>query len=310
VRDTVFVPWTNERWYWGENDIFFSTWGAACSWAAFALPAVGGLLAWKRIDGARERLYATFVALTATAALLATQETPPHGFFVIWVRCVLFFPLVLTLWSYGGVLAVASRYRWGKLADRVALCLAVWLFAKNALYFGEIDGCGTFESFERLLAHPEEDRTVFAFPQRAGSVVDMLAGPDDHIAVDGAFDTWIYPAYGRERTRDVTVLRHGSGPAVIGDDVDWVMIDRSWWCLFGNPNFLTLGDWGKYIGRGAPKPDDVIVLEQLRHDPRFRLVYYLKVLNQAVFVRVDSKSPAVRAFMASLQAQHPGGESR
>jgi hypothetical protein len=299
-QDSVYVPWTHEHWHLSENDIFFSTWGAACSWAALALPVVAVLLLRARLPGARERLCATFIAVLSSAALVAIHETPPHGFFLTWVRCVLVFPMVLALWSYGGTLAVAERYPWGKLVERVSLLAAVWLFSSNALHFARIDGCGPFEDFVRVLAHPEEDRTVWAFPRRAGSVVDILAGPDDHIAVDGAFDAWIYPAYGRDRTREVSVLRHGSGPVPIPADVDWVIVDRSWSCFFGNPNFRTLGDWPRYIGRGAPLPEDVVVLNQLRGDPRFRLVYYLKVANQAVFARVDSKSPAVQALLASM----------
>jgi hypothetical protein len=128
-------------------------------------------------------------------------------------------------------------------------------------------------------------RRVF-FRDRAGSVADRMAGPHDTIAVDGGFDTWIYPAYGAQLTRTVVFLPEGSTPDSIPPAVQWVMVDRSWNQIWENPKLTDMGKFWAYIGRGTPAPEEVRLLVALRNDPRWMMMFYDRQANNAVFRRV------------------------
>jgi hypothetical protein len=120
-------------------------------------------------------------------------------------------------------------------------------------------------------------------------MVDRVAGPDDHIAVAGAFEAWSYPAYGANLTRKVSFIRKPDQP--IGDDVDWVIIDFSWTCIFGHPDFANMGMAERYVFRGKPKPDELALHTRLLSDPRFRLVWRNEALNQSVFANTRVTAP-------------------
>jgi hypothetical protein len=122
---------------------------------------------------------------------------------------------------------------------------------------------------------------------RAASVVDRLAGPDDTIAIHGGFDTWIHPAFGARLTRPVVFLPTKPGPVVVPSAAKWVIVDRSWTLIWGNTAFQHMGQFHNYIGRGAATEEDVRVVQALRLDPNFRLVFQDPAHNQAVFERVE-----------------------
>jgi hypothetical protein len=113
-----------------------------------------------------------------------------------------------------------------------------------------------------------------------------MAGPNDTIAVDGSFDTWIYPAYGAKLTRNVVLLPEPAAPDAIPPAASWVMIDRSWAIVWQNPKMTDTGKAWKYLGKGQPSADDVRLLNALLHDPHWRLVDYNRGSNNAVFRRV------------------------
>src|SRR5262249_56305388 len=112
-----------------------------------------------------------------------------------------------------------------------------------------------------------------------------FAGPHDTVGGGGGFGPWIYPGVGAQRTRRLIFLRPGQPiPAA----AQWVMIGRSWSKVWGHPQFRDLGRYWTLAGRGAPAEADTRVLRALLSDPaHWRLVFYNRVLNQAVFHRND-----------------------
>ena len=76
----------------------------------------------------------------------------------------------------------------------------------------------------------------------------------------------------------------------------WVIIDRSWNAIWGNPNLTDMGKFWKYNGRGRASDQDLQLYRHLLQDSRFRLVYRNERINQAVFWRIGStrgREPAV-----------------
>jgi len=129
-------------------------------------------------------------------------------------------------------------------------------------------------------AHHRGDRHIWFMPNRAASVADRLAGPNDTIAIEGGFDTWTYPAFGAHLTRRVVTIRDGNVPP----DAQWVVIDHAYNRVWGD-----VPDMGKFwttVSRAKPPRSDVRLLLALGQDPRFAQVFYDPRLNQAVFRRI------------------------
>jgi hypothetical protein len=121
---------------------------------------------------------------------------------------------------------------------------------------------------------------------RAAVIVDRVAGPTDGIAFDGGFDSWSYYCFGAALGRHVTYLHATPGvPIVIPESARWVVVDRLVHIDFGHPSFANDGDWS-FMGKGKATPGDLAVFEQMRKDPRFKLVYSYEEENQAVFARL------------------------
>jgi hypothetical protein len=158
-------------------------------------------------------------------------------------------------------------------------------FAWSAFGAATRDPYQPFGFVEEVEQHPELARMIPIFPQRAASVADARAQPDDHIAFDGGYDSWAYPLYGKELRRRVTYLHGERGAVTVPDDVRFVVVDRSYSCFFGHPEFTDTGRWDAYIGRGTPRPEELVAFRQVSADPRFKLIYRLEQLNQAVFER-------------------------
>ncbi|MEI7893327.1 MAG: hypothetical protein WCI05_09550 [Myxococcales bacterium] len=287
----IYVPWSRETWFWPDNDFFMSTFGAAVSVLALVLPIVVLVERKARIPGRLERALLLGILVSFAVAVLAIRYSH-EGFFNCSVRYTVSSAAVVVAWSAGGALALIGTTRMGVWIERGAVLGASLLFAWNGYDLAHRDGSGNLDALVETLQHPEYERRVWGFPGRAGSTVDLIAGPHDHVLFDGAFDSWVYPAYGRELTRKVTLLRRtGEAPTTLPDDVDWVVTDRAWAIWFGHPKFRTMGDWHKYIGAGRATAEDIALVKQLKVDPRFRLVYYLPKFNQAVFQRVSNAPP-------------------
>jgi hypothetical protein len=252
-----------------------------------ALP-LGIWLARRQRDGReRERLLAT-LPLVATFFMTLPLRARPIGFFLQTHRWAMFLPAVIVLWTLCPVLRALEGLLGGfRKAGAGVLAACSVFFAWAACDVGLHDDCVPFQFARQAMLDPRAglDRVIFNFHGRAASFVDVVAGPNDHIAIDGAFDTWSYPAYGAGLTRRVTFLHPDRPGWAVPDDADWVVVDRPWWPTFGHPDFTDLGHWD-LLFHGKPLPEDRVVFKQLRQDPRFRLVYRLDWLEQAVFQRI------------------------
>lgn len=282
--NSVWIPWRQEPWFWPHFEIFFSHWGRLLSVLSLLLPiAIPG---WRREGAVSERRAASIAALLAAAIMLPTQLRP-LGFFGAFARYIGFLVPIIVCWTIPPLSEAAGR-RWKMVP-------ALLLAAVSVVFTLEAGICAVHDRFAPLdyalfaSEHPGT-RFVWFSPMRAGSIVDRIAPPDDTIGVDGAFDTWVYPAYGKDLTREVVFLPQGIDPDDIPETVDWVIIDRSWNALWSHPDFTDLGKM-KYIGRGTPTPEDVHLFNALSRDPRFEIVYRLEVANQAIFRRRTAPRP-------------------
>ena len=291
----VWVPWTSSWWFWPRYDHYFSSYGVASTALLAALPV--GVWRFRRLEPGRqrERALQAVILIATFAVVLPVRMQRPVGFFEGLVRYTLFLPPLIALWTavpLARACAVASR----RAAAVALIAASSVLLAINAVGSGLYDTYLPIDYVMRLLDHPELERSPYDVVGRAAHVVDTVAGPHDHIAFDGGFASFAYPAYGARLTRRVTYLHAmDDGTVVLGDDVDWIVIDRAWNMLFGSPAFVDFGHWREFFMRGSPAPEDTVVLEAASHDPRFKLVYRDVRTNQAVFKAVRALSPAPAA---------------
>lgn len=278
--NTVWVPWRQQYWFWPHYEIFFSHWGRLTSLLSAAVPLA---VLWLRRTGAvTERAIATAGALIAAMIMLPTQLRP-LGFFGAFARYIAFLIPIIVCWTIPPLFSAAAR--------RTQKGAAALLGAVALVFSIEAAICAVHDRFSPLeyalfaAEHPGT-RVIWFTHLRAGSIVDRLAGPADKIAVDGSFDTWVYPAYGSQLTREVIFLPQGTLPHEIPPDVQWIMIDRSWDALWSHPKLTDLGQIWSYIGKGEPTPEDVFLFNALSNNSSFELVYRNQVSNQAVFRRL------------------------
>ena len=103
--------------------------------------------------------------------------------------------------------------------------------------------------------------------------------PDEHAAPD--------VREGEALTVQYEFIPPGQGPPRISDDAKWVVVDRSYSSIWEHPEFQDLSQARQFLVRGRLKPEELRVLKALRADPRFELVFYNPVTNQAVFRRIQ-----------------------
>jgi hypothetical protein len=293
----VWAPWAGSYWFAPQHDLFFSNFGMPISLLLAALPfavwryrarAPGPAAAEEGAsagpgDTVRLERAVVCAVLLAAALLMLPLKFRPVGLFMSCTRYVLFLPVAVVLWTV--VPAIRDLGARSAAAAQGAVLVLTGMFGYAAVMAALRDAYMPWDFVSAAADHPELGRTIFSFPYRAESAVDQMAAPDDHVAIDGAYDSWVYPAYGRDLRRTVTYLHSDRGPVEIPDDVRWVVVDRAWNCWFGHPDFKDLGSWNEHIGQGKPLPEDLVVFHQLAHDPRFKLVYRQKQFNQAVFQR-------------------------
>jgi len=123
-------------------------------------------------------------------------------------------------------------------------------------------------------------------PGRAASVADANAGPHDRIGVDAAFASWLHPLFGRDLTRPVYFFPEGDGPVHIPDDLDWIVIDRSWHVSWEAAGFDDLSQARRFLNKGQPRPEDLRVRRAVVADKRFKVQYARIGWNQVVFRRI------------------------
>lgn len=280
----VWAPWDGRHWFWPHYEIYFSHYGRLFSLLLLALPFV----LWKFGARADSRMRAEWkvagIACLVALALMLPTVFRPLGFFGAMARYFVFIvPIVAALVVPPMIDAVMNISR--RLAAAILAMLAL-LFCFEASIYATNDRFAPLDYALWAAEHPGT-RFIYFHYNRAGSVVDRLAGPRDKIAVDGAFDTWVYPAYGSRRTRPVVFLPQDVAPDAIPADARWVIIDRSWNALWSNPKFENMSQMWEYIGRGKATDADTRLLRALAKDRRFRLVFADPRLNQAVFLRVE-----------------------
>ena len=282
VPTAVWVPWKQEYWFWPHYEIYFSHYGMLISLLMVALPVCIWLF--RRQEGrSGERFIYSVAALIAFLLTLPVQFRP-IGFFGSFARYLLYILPAIVCWT------IAPLYRRSNRAGWVVLLLASGIFSFNAVRLAQRDQFAPMQ-FVRWTAANPGTRTAYFAPNRAASVVDRIAAPDDTIALDGSFDSWVYPAYGEQLTREVVFVPNA---AAIPQDADWVIVDRSWSSAWGHPLLTDMGRFWKYRGRGTPRPEDLALYDALRVDPRFALIYRDDSTNQAVFWRRVPGQPEPR----------------
>jgi hypothetical protein len=115
--------------------------------------------------------------------------------------------------------------------------------------------------------------------------LDRVAGSRDRVLFDAGYDAWTYPAFGADWKRPVAFAPDGVAPVEVPDDVRWIAVDRAYRVVWGDPTFKTMAHASAHFFRGKPAPEDLRTINQLRADPRFRLVYRSFQSNQALFER-------------------------
>lgn len=294
----VWVPWRGEYWFWPEFELYFSHFGTIGSLLLLALP-VG--VWWFRGQGrTRERSVLSIAALIAVALILPVQFRPV-GAFASFPRYIIYALPLIACWTVAPLYRKVSAHRIPTAILLTALAGALSISAVRV---------ATRDQFAPLpyvlwTAQNPGSREIFISPNRAASVVDRAAGPTDRIAIDAAFDSWLYPAYGRDLSREIVFLPQArpDRPAIIPPDVRWVLVDRSWTALWGHPMLTDMGRFWKYRARGTPREKDLAIYQQLLADPRFALVFRDFRRNQAVFWRKVEGQPV--PYLRRVRFQTP-----
>jgi hypothetical protein len=277
----VWAPWSHSYWYWPRYEIYFSNYGQLFTLLTIAALFVAFAVRRLPDSSAASERRAVAIASILAIVLMLPVVVKPRGFFAgAFPRYAAFIVPVVICWAMPP-LFIRLRAR-----PKIAAALLTGL---AALFIIEAADCAVSDNFApldyvlRMRAHPGS-RDVYFEPNRAASVVDRIAGPRDTIAVDGAFDTWVYPAYGAHLTRHIIYVDENAG--TIPAAARWVIIDRSWDARWTNKSFIDLGKYHEFYGTGTLQPEDVQLFDRLRADRRFRLVFRDRANNQAVFQRL------------------------
>jgi len=296
---TVWVPWSGEEWLWERYDVHASNFGGVVSILALLLPVAAWL--YRREpdrEGLHERLIVTLIAALLAAAVLPINFSP-HGYVSGFPRYLMFLPALAVCWTAAPALAWIERTRGAaSLALAAATLACAALFADTALDVARYDKFAPLRDIMRAASHPGT-RWVRSMPWRAASVLDCLAGPRDAVDFHAGHDSWIYPVFGVRLTRDVHFIRNA---AQIRPRAQWVIVDRAYNVIWGDPDFKDISQWQRYLGRGSPRPSDLEVVEALLRDPSYALVFYNRHEVQAVFRRLPSPASAADAAHARAAA--------
>ena len=280
--EELWVPWSDRPWFWKRDELFFSSLGIPFVVCLLLIPFT--LVRFRRIESgrARERLWMSLVAAAVYVLMLPVRDVPmPHGVYVVALpRYVLFLaPVVFALTVAPAMRLIGERA--ARFVPAIGVVLALW-FTYSAVRAVTHDRFLPLRYLSWAMTRPGT-RIVPFDPRRAASVVDTVAGPHDRIAFDAGYGAWIHPAFGTGLTRPVTFI--GPGEPNIPADARWVVCDRSWHIIWQHPGFTDVSQWRQQLVAGRPTPEDLRVVEHLRRDPRFELVFYNPMLNQAVFRR-------------------------
>jgi hypothetical protein len=286
----VYAPWAHAGWYWPKYELYFADFGAMVSCLALLLPVAAAFaLASRRrptaaISSAREHAAASLF-LVATFVTTLMMQYRIDGAFNSFGRYVLFVPLLVVDW---GLLPLIDRLRTSRARVVTAVVIAAQasFFVFEGFAIGEHDEFASGNYLRSLLLPPERRLVQSGFFPRAAQVLDGAAGPHDRVLIDGDFGAWIYPAYGRDRTRAVEVAPlQAEARARAVDRADWVAIDRFWAICWGADSFLDMGHPLSFE-TGKPTPREVEFYVQMTDDPRFVVFFADYKHGQVVFRRV------------------------
>jgi hypothetical protein len=223
----------------------------------------------------------TFAAIAAFILMLPVLFRP-HGFFLISLpRYALFIVPIVFGWT---VAPLAAR-----MPERAAegmLVVAALSFVAYGVSNAVNDRFAPLDFVLWAREHPGT-RTIPFDQDRAASVADRLASPNDTIAIDASYASWIHPVFGAGLTRPVIFIPPGDGPPVIPKEAQWVVIDRSWSIIWEASGLRDLSQAEEMMSHGKPSEDDLRVARAVAADPHFKLEYAQVVRNQLVFRRVQ-----------------------
>lgn len=272
--DALYVPWSAEPWFWKKYEIYFSHLGIP-----FALCAVAAPFFALKFRG-RERVFVTLAAAAAFFIMLPVYFKP-HGMFTISLpRYALFIAPVVFAWT------VAPLAMLGPRAAKAMVAISAVAFSVYAVDNAKNDAFAPIDYV--LWARRNPDVRMIPFdPGRAPSVADVNAGPHEKIGVDASFSSWIHPLFGRNLTRPVHFFPPGDGPVVIPDDVNWIVIDRSWHVSWEAAGFTDLSQARHFLNKGVPRPEDLRVRRAVAADKRFKVEFARVGWNQVLFRRIQ-----------------------
>jgi len=278
---SIFVPWRGERWYWPRDEIYFSHYGFLVTVLAVLLPfAIASHRRFGTGAMQRERMLTSIAALIAFVLMLPVRLRP-LGFFGGFPRYFCFIAVFVIAWT--AALLVAGLQSHGKARMvKLALAAAALLFAGGAVFYAIADRFQPLTYVMEAAANRGMRRPSFAI-DRAGTVVDGIAGPNDTIAVHSGFDSWIYPMYGEKLSRTLVFVETGTP---IPADADYIVIDRAWSTIWGHPRFEHMGQYKQYLGNGIATDEDLAIIRELERRPdEFEPIYEQRHTAQAIFRR-------------------------
>ena len=159
-------------------------------------------------------------------------------------------------------------------------------FSTYAVANAEHDAFVPIEYVQWVRQNPAT-RAVAFDPNRAAALVDRRAGPREPVAIEAKFGTWIHPAFGADLQRPVHFISSDGGALSLPGEVRWVAVDGAYASIWEHPDFKDLSQVRQFLMRGRPAAEEMQVFRALRADPRFELLIYNRVTNQAVFRRIQ-----------------------
>jgi hypothetical protein len=290
IPDRVWVPWAGTSYYWLRYELFMSHLGAGFTVLAALLAFCLWRYARHMPDPAqhRERV-ATSVATLLVLLLLLPARLRPIGMFAFFARFVVFATPVLASWTVAPVeRELTAGNRWMRAAAYGIVLATSVGFSAYAFNCARYDTSAPWP-YVREAAKLGGTRVAFELRYKGCTIVDALAGPEDHIALDGGLDSCVYPLFGAALRRRVTFLPPvSSGPFDLPDDVQWVVVDHPWNRVWGHPQLTDMSRVPELFGRGPPSPEDLASVQRMMGDRRFRCVYgkWRKWGDQLVFQRI------------------------
>jgi 4-amino-4-deoxy-L-arabinose transferase-like glycosyltransferase len=291
----VFIPWRGERWYWPRFELYFSDFGFVITLLVLAIPFVA-----KRYARNREERLLTSLSAIGAFILMLPIKIRPLGFFAGFPRYFAFIAIFVIAWT-AAPLARELWLRRRKTALGAVIAVAMSIFVATAVIFTNNDTFQPLEYVAKVAENPGWRQPFFA-TYRAASVLDLIAEPTDTIAVHGGFDTWIHPLYGPTLQRKVIFI---DADQPIPAEAKFVVVDRTWNIIWGDPRFKNMGQWKQYLAKGKPSEEDVAVVKWLfANQKTYGLLYYNRLRNQAVFVRRDALPLRPRSAAPTAASSH------